>query len=113
MKSDPIALRLTPSLTQDAFQAFFEALEHPAALCDAHLHLLTTNSAFDGLCGARVSLGQDLATVLQEIGGEVPPDGDHRDVEVTLSSGQQVTLPLSRRGDTVAVVARNLAQAAA
>ncbi|HYV46388.1 MAG TPA: ATP-binding protein [Myxococcaceae bacterium] len=113
MKSDIHAIRLTPSLTQDAFQAFFEALEHPAALCDAHLHLLTTNSAFDGLCGARVSPGQDLATVLKEIAGEVPPDGDHRDVEVTLSSGQQVTLTLSRRGDTVAVVARNLAQAAA
>jgi len=113
MKSDLNVVPLTPALTQDAFQAFFEALEHPAALCDARLHLLTTNSAFDGLCGTRVSPGQDLATVLKEIAGEVPEDGDHRDVEVTLSSGQQVTLTLSRRGETIAVVARNLAQAAA
>jgi two-component system, NtrC family, sensor kinase len=114
MKSDHLtAVRLTPTLTQDAFQAFFEALEHPAALCDATLRLLTTNSAFDGLCGMRVTPGQDLATVMKEIAGEVPSDGDHRDVEVTLGSGQQVTLTLSRRGDTVAVVARNLAQAAA
>ncbi|HZN93045.1 MAG TPA: ATP-binding protein [Myxococcales bacterium] len=113
MKSDLTALRLTPTLTVDAFQAFFEALEHPAALCDARLKLLTTNSAFDGLCGVKVSPGQDLGEVLKEVAGEVPPDGDARDVEVTLSSGQEVTLTLSRKGDTIAVVARNLAQAAA
>ncbi|HEY8211179.1 MAG TPA: ATP-binding protein [Myxococcaceae bacterium] len=113
MKTDLTALRLTPTLTQDAFQAFFEALEHPAALCDVRLKLLTSNSAFDGLCGIRVTAGQDLGTLMKEISGQVPADGDARDVEVTLSSGQQVTLTLSRRGETIAVVARNLAQAAA
>ena len=104
MKSDP-ALR-TPRLTRDAFQAFFEALEHPAALCDQHLKLLATNSAFEGL-------GPNLIERLQGIAGSIPADGDARDVDVPLTSGQQVTLTLSRRGDTIAVVARNLAQAAA
>jgi PAS domain S-box-containing protein len=106
MKSDLTAARFTPRLTRDAFQAFFEALEHPAALCDQELNLLATNSAFEGL-------GPNLGEVLQQIAGSVPADGDARDVDVQLGSGQQVTLTLSRRGDTVAVVARNLAQAAA
>lgn len=112
MKSDLGAQRLAPGLSIDAFQAFFEALETPAALCDTELTLLATNAAFETLCGVKDAVGKRLGELLEGIAGSVPPEGSTSDVELTLRSGQVVTLALSRRGETVAVIARNLSQVA-
>jgi len=101
-----------PALT-DAFQAFFEALENPAALCDSQLTLRVTNPAFELLCGVRGAVGRNLGELLGGVVAKVPPEGGASDVDITLSSGQQVTLTLSRRGDSIAVLARNLSQATA
>ncbi len=97
----------------EAFQAFFDSLESPAALCDVQLRLLASNPAFELLCGSRGASGLRLGDLLQGIAGAVPLDGQSRDVDVTLSGGGSVTLTLSRRGETIAVVARNLAQVVA
>ncbi|MGQ0508562.1 MAG: ATP-binding protein [Myxococcaceae bacterium] len=97
----------------DAFQAFFETLESPAALCDAELRLLATNPAFELLCGTRGASGLKLSDLLPGIASAVPPDGQSRDVDVPIAAGPAVTLTLTRRGETLAVVARNLAQVVA
>ncbi len=107
------ALSPVTAASVDAFQAFFETLESPAALCDTQLRLLATNPAFELLCGTRGASGLKLGDLLQGIAGAVPADGQSREVDVPLSSGQHVTITLSRRGETIAVVARNLAQVVA
>jgi PAS domain S-box-containing protein len=113
MKSDSGAKKVGSSLSPDAFQAFFEALENPAALCDSQLRLLVTNAAFETLCGVRGAAGRNLGDLLEGVQGKVPPEGGAIDVDLTLGSGQAVTLTLSRRGENIAVLARNLSQATA
>lgn len=88
-----------------AFQAFFELLESPAALCDAELNLLTANPAFEALSAQ--------GELLRAAAGEIPPDGSSRETTVLLRPGQKVTLTLTRRGETVAVLAKRLSEAAA
>jgi two-component system NtrC family sensor kinase len=112
MKTEPAALKLSKALSAEAFQAFFETLESPAAVCDTQLRLLAANPPFEVLCGIREVSGQNLGALLKGVASAVPPDGASSDVEVSLTSGQSMTLTLSRRGATVAVLARNLAQAA-
>ena len=113
MKSDPSAKRALPALTPEVFQAFFEALEQPAALCADDLTLLASNPAFEQLCGVSAPAGRSLGELLQGIGSAVPADGTSSDIEVECGTGQAVTLTLSRRGQTVAVIARSPAQSAA
>lgn len=112
MKTEQAVLKLPTALSAEAFQAFFETLESPAAVCDTQLRLLAANPAFEVLCGIREVSGQNLGTLLSGVASAVPPEGASSDVEVALSSGQSMTLTLSRRGETVAVLARNLAQSA-
>ncbi|MFZ5471614.1 MAG: ATP-binding protein [Myxococcota bacterium] len=98
--------------TADAFEAFFAAVETPAALCDPELTLLTANPAFEALCGVKGAAGRKLPELLQ--GAEpAPPDGATRDMEVVCHSGQAVTVTLTRKAGTVAVFARNLSETAA
>jgi len=113
MKSDSGAKKVGANLSPDAFQAFFEALENPAALCDSQLRLLVTNPAFETLCGVRGAVGRNLGDLLEGVQGKAPPEGGAVDVDLTLGSGQAVTLTLSRRGENIAVLARNLSQATA
>jgi len=112
MKTDPAARKLSPHLSAEAFQAFFETLEAPAAVCDTQLRLLAANPAFEVLCGIREVSGQDLGQLLNGVSSAVPPDGGSSEVDVLLTSGQSMTLTLSRRGDTLAVLARNSGGAA-
>src|SRR4051812_9697384 len=84
----------------DAFQAFFETLESPAALCDAQLRLLATSPAFELLCGVRGASGLKLSQLLAGISSAVPADGHSSEIDVPVSTGQLVTLTLSRRGET-------------
>ncbi len=92
----------------DAFRAFFDVYDAPAALCDLTLTVLTANSAFEVLCGTRDVVGQTLAEVLTSAPLTVPDEGRSLDVEVECRTAQSVTLSVVRRGKTVAVVARRL-----
>ena len=109
MKTDASSARVLPTFNPEVFKAFFEALEQPAALCDARLTLLASNPAFELLCGVRQAPGRNLSELLSAATFTVPPDGSSTDVEVAYGVGQSMTLTLSRRGETVAVIARNLA----
>ncbi|PZR18555.1 MAG: histidine kinase [Archangium gephyra] len=92
----------------DAFQAFFDMVDAPAALCDLALRIVTCNSAFEVLCGATEVQGNLLHDYMETSTLHVPPDGRGVELEVSCKSGQQVTLNVSRRGQTVAVVAKQL-----
>jgi PAS domain S-box-containing protein len=91
----------------DAFQAFFDMVDAPAALCDPAMTLLTANAAFEILCGTKGLAGVPLSQVLEEVPA-VPDEGHSKEVEVRCRTGQTVTLTFSRRGQTIAVVARGL-----
>ncbi len=97
---------------RDTLQAFFDVVDAPAALCDLRLTVLAANSPFVVLCGDKYVVGKALGALL---GGELtlPDDGRTSDVDVQLAGGggQQVRLSVSRRGKTVAVVAKQLSAA--
>jgi PAS domain S-box-containing protein len=92
----------------DAFQAFFDMVDAPAALCDLSLTILTANSPFEVLAGQKGLVGRQLGECLGTSSIAVPEEERPVDFEVTLQSGQHVTLTVSRRGSTIAVVARRL-----
>ena len=108
MKSDTSAIPFPTGPAADAFRAFFETWDGPAALCDAHLRVLTANAAFAALCGSREVTGRELTEVMDHAPG-APEEGQTQTVEVALKSGQSVRLTFSRRGGTVAVVGKQLA----
>src|SRR5919197_1188394 len=89
----------------EAFRSFFEALERPAALCDCELRLRAANAAFRDWCGRDAAEGRRLTELLDA--AEVPLPGDGGSVEVAVEvAGRTWALSLSRRQDTVAVLAR-------
>ncbi len=92
----------------DAFQAFFDMVDAPAALCDLSLHVVTCNAAFEVLCGDTNLTGRSLHEFMETAALNVPPDGRGVELDVACKTGQQVTLNVSRRGQTVAVVAKQL-----
>ncbi|HZA51775.1 MAG TPA: ATP-binding protein [Myxococcaceae bacterium] len=89
----------------DAFRSFFEALERPAALCDCELRLRAANGAFREWCGRDVSQGRPLAELIDSTEVPLPSDGGSVEVAVEVA-GRTWALSLSRRGETVAVLAR-------
>lgn len=97
-----------PSVAADAFQAFFDMVDAPAALCDVRLTVVLANPPFEVLCGAHGVTGRPVADFFGSAALVLPDDGHTLDVDVTLRTGQEVTLTVSRRGDTVALVARRL-----
>ena len=89
----------------DAFRSFFEALERPAALCDCELRLRAANAAFREWCRRDTGEGRLLAELIDA--PEVPLPGDGGSVEIAVEvAGRTWALSLSRRGETVAVLAR-------
>lgn len=92
----------------DAFQAFFDMVDSPAALCDPALRVLTANAAFEILVGAKDLAGLELSRVMDSVPANAPDEGRTQEVEVRCHTGQMVTLTFSRRGATVAVVARGM-----
>ncbi len=92
----------------DAFEAFFEMFDSPAALCDLGLTVLKANGPFEVLCGARPLEGKRLGDIVEGTPVVVPADSSSIEVEVLCRAGQQVKLTVTRRGQTVAVVARRL-----
>lgn len=89
-----------------AFEAFFEMFDAPAALCDLGLTVLKANAHFEMLCDGQPLVGKRLGDLIELQTEEVPQDRSSFDVEVLSRAGQQVKLTLTRRGQTVAVVAR-------
>ena len=104
MKIEPRVVRIPGGPTAESFQAFFEALDAPAAVCDPSLRLLAVNEAFRRFCADHHATVEDVARELA--GACVPSEGASCDVEL-LSHLSGVVLTLSRRGDVVAVRARN------
>lgn len=98
----------TPGPAADAFQAFFDMVDAPAALCDLSLGIVTANGPFEVLCGAKGVAGRALGDFMDTTGLSLPDDGRGVEVEVPCKTGQAVTLTVSRRGQTVAIVARRL-----
>ena len=92
----------------DAFQAFFDMVDAPAALCDLTLGIVTSNGPFEVLCGAKGIAGRSLHDFMDAGALVVPEDGRGVEVEVACRTGQVVTLSITRRGQTVALVARRL-----
>jgi PAS domain-containing protein len=90
----------------DAFRAFFDTIDAPAALCDADLRIATANAAFEALCGATALEGRRLSDLLDQVPLSAPGEGRSQHVDVLLRTGQSVALTFTRRGETVAVVAR-------
>ena len=107
MKSDANA-RPFGGPAADAFQAFFDMVDAPAALCDLTLEIVTANGPFEVLCGAKGIAGRSLHDFMETAGLVVPEDGRGGEVEVACKTGQVVTLSITRRGQTVALVARRL-----
>jgi two-component system, NtrC family, sensor kinase len=110
MKSESSQLRPFASAgpAADAFQAFFDMVDAPAALCDLSLTILTANAAFEVLAGRKGVLGLALGEALGADAVTRPDEERPVDLDVVLQSGQPVTLTVSRRGETIAVVARRL-----
>ncbi|WP_163992068.1 ATP-binding protein [Pyxidicoccus caerfyrddinensis] len=104
MKTEPRVVRIPGGPSAEAFQAFFEALDAPSAMCDPSLRLVAVNDAFRRFCAEHHVSVDDVARALA--GACVPSDGASCDVEL-LADLAGVVLTLSRRGDVVAVRARN------
>lgn len=96
----------------EAFRAFFEALDQPAALCDLRLALLASNGAFERLCGLDVQPGHPLGELLQGLSRALPPDGGSAMVDLRVATGTVATFTVARRGETLSLIGRNLIRAA-
>ncbi|HEY1089283.1 MAG TPA: ATP-binding protein [Archangium sp.] len=83
-------------------------VDAPAALLDLELGIVTSNGAFEVLCGSKELTGRTLTDFMDTRELTVPEDGRGLEVEVVCKTGQQVQLSVTRRGQTVAVVARRL-----
>ena len=99
MKHRRVCEKAWASLAPEAFQLFFESLEHPAALCDPELRLLAANPAFEVLFGVRNAVGQSVKTLLK--GADVTPPADGglgSRSRLWLDRTIHVALPLPPRG---------------
>src|SRR5207247_1838973 len=77
MKSDRAKKVVPLGPGSDAFQAFFDMVESPAAVCDDEMTLITANPAFELLCGSKGVAGQALSALL-EGDASAPPEGPGR-----------------------------------
>jgi PAS domain S-box-containing protein len=105
MKTETRAMRIPSGPGPESFQAFFEALDAPVALCDPTLRLLAVNEAFHRFCADHQVTVEDVARTLSSVG--VPVDNSSCDVELPFAGKPGAVVTLSRRGDVVAVRARN------
>ncbi|RKG61964.1 PAS domain S-box protein [Corallococcus sp. AB011P] len=104
MKSEVRAVRPSGNLAPDAFQAFFDALDEPAAVCDVSLRIAAVNPAMRRFCATH-DISVDM--VAEALANAVAPeDGQFHEIDLVLQSGTSLVLTLSRRSDTVAVRAR-------
>lgn len=97
-------MRPSAILAPDAFQAFFDALDEPVAVCDAALRIAAVNPALRRFCAEHGVTVDGMAEAL--VGATPPEDGESHEVDLVLPSGTSLVLTLSRKADTVAVRAR-------
>ena len=82
MKSEVRAVRPPGTPAPDAFQAFFDALDEPAALCDAALRVAAVNPALRRFCAER---GITVEVVEQALAdATAPEDGHSHELDVVL-----------------------------
>ncbi|HYO66638.1 MAG TPA: ATP-binding protein [Archangium sp.] len=104
MTTESRRLPLPEGPSAEAFRAFFETVELPAALCDTQLHLKLCNNAFARFCFDHGLTVEQMMEGLVE--ARVPEDGVACVVEVPLPQGGVVVMELARRGESVSVVGR-------
>jgi PAS domain S-box-containing protein len=96
--------RATGAPSAEAFRAFFEAMELPAALCDPGLRPRALNAAFSRFCFEH---GATVEQMLESLAGaRVPEEGASCVMEVALPAGGVVVVELARRGEWVSLVGR-------
>ncbi|WP_257450846.1 GAF domain-containing sensor histidine kinase [Archangium lipolyticum] len=88
----------------EAFRAFFEAVELPAALCDLGLRPRALNAAFSRFCFEHGATVEQMMESL--VGARVPEEGASCVMEVALPPGGVVVVELVRRGEWVSLVGR-------
>ncbi|WP_224362413.1 ATP-binding protein [Hyalangium versicolor] len=110
MKSDSSVLRIAGGPAPEAFQALFELLDEPVAVCDAGLRLQAANPAFVRFCGVHATTPETLLTTVAQALSRTPTqgleEGASSEVEVELAGRGSVKVTLARRGNTVAVRSR-------
>jgi PAS domain S-box-containing protein len=111
MKSSAQSKAVARGVSSAAFEAFFDMIDRPAALCDADLVVLAANAAFETLFGRGAAVGKSLRDLMKTTVPKLPASGRSIDVDVDCDSGQIVTLTFARKKGAVAVVARHLAPA--
>jgi PAS domain S-box-containing protein len=104
MTTESRRLSVPEGPSAEAFRAFFETVELPAALCDTQLRLRLGNSAFARFCFDHGLTVEQMMELLAE--GRIPEDGVSCVVDVPLPQGGVVVMELARRGDSVSVVGR-------
>ncbi|MBJ6763591.1 PAS domain S-box protein [Myxococcaceae bacterium JPH2] len=97
-------MRRTGGVSPESFEAFFDALDEPAAICDAALRLTVINESFRRFCAERDLTLEQLTQALAMV--DPPLDGATCEVELPLPGLHAVVVTLSRRAETVAVRAR-------
>ncbi|MBX7113263.1 MAG: PAS domain S-box protein [Myxococcaceae bacterium] len=110
MKTSAPKQTVARGVSAAAFEAFFDMIDRPAALCDADWVVLAANAAFETLFGRGATVGRSLRDVMTAV-PKLPASGRSIDLDVTCDSGQVVTLTFARKKGAVAVVARHLAPA--
>jgi two-component system, NtrC family, sensor kinase len=111
MKSESSVLRMSGGPPRpEAFQALFEVLDEPLALCDAALRLQAANPPFVRFCAAHGASPEGMMAgvveALTQAPGLAPEDGDCSDLEVPLPGRRCVLLSVARRGDTLVLRGR-------
>jgi two-component system NtrC family sensor kinase len=104
MKSDSRVVRIGGP-TPEAFEALFQLLEDPYALCDATPRLLAANPSFRRFCTSHGATPEALVACLAEALSQspalAPEQGSSTEVEVPLPGLRLALLTLSRQGDTL------------
>jgi PAS domain S-box-containing protein len=94
-------------LPAGAYQAFFESLPSPAALCDAKLRVLAANAACRALLGAVPLPGTQLTDLIPGV-DRAPAAGKVLEVDGHTADGRALRVVLSRKGQQVCVTLREL-----
>jgi two-component system, NtrC family, sensor kinase len=88
------------------FQALFELLEEPLAVCDLGLRLLAANPAFESFSAGNGATPEDLVEALAQALPKAPEEGSSGEVEVELPGRHCVKVLVVRKGDMVALRGR-------
>ncbi|HEX8699108.1 MAG TPA: histidine kinase, partial [Myxococcaceae bacterium] len=104
MKSDSRVLRIGGP-APEAFEALFQVLEEPFALCDVTPRLLAANLPFVDFCASHSTTPEALVAGLVEVLAQTPSlalePGGSADVEVPLPGQRFALLAMARKGDTL------------